>query len=84
MIYDKEDEVQLDVLESEQRHRMRWIASVPIQLSIPSQMITSRVKKTSVRGELVYDDGEIVATSGHGDFLAREVPDWARIPDGEK
>ncbi|QCS44844.1 dihydroorotase family protein [Natrinema versiforme] len=38
--------------------------------------LTGRVKQTFVRGEEVYIDGEIVASPGHGEFLARDVPDW--------
>lgn len=38
--------------------------------------VTGRVEQTYVRGELVADDGEIVADPGHGSFLRREVPDW--------
>lgn len=38
--------------------------------------VTGRVEKTFVRGELVVDDGEIVAEPGHGEFLARDIPDW--------
>ncbi|RJT03376.1 dihydroorotase family protein [Halococcus sp. IIIV-5B] len=38
--------------------------------------VQGRVKKTFVRGELVADDGEIVCEPGHGEFVAREVPDW--------
>lgn len=39
--------------------------------------ITGRVKKTFVRGEQVYDDGEITVDAGYGDFVAREVPNWS-------
>jgi len=39
--------------------------------------VTGRVKKTFVRGTLVADDGEIVATPGHGRYLDCEVPTWA-------
>jgi dihydropyrimidinase len=39
--------------------------------------VTGRVKKTFVRGELVYDDGEILVGPGCGDFVAREVPNWS-------
>jgi dihydropyrimidinase len=38
--------------------------------------VTGRVKKTFVRGELVADDGDIVAEGGHGEFVERERPDW--------
>ncbi|WP_255192098.1 dihydroorotase [Natronobeatus ordinarius] len=38
--------------------------------------VTGRVKQTFVRGELVADDGEIVAEEGHGQFLERESTDW--------
>ncbi|WP_246985323.1 dihydroorotase [Halorientalis marina] len=38
--------------------------------------VTGRVERTFVRGELVADDGEIVADPGHGRFLDRDVPDW--------
>lgn len=38
--------------------------------------VTGRVKKTFVRGTLVADSGDIVAETGHGQFLARELPDW--------
>ncbi len=39
--------------------------------------VTGRVQKTFVRGELVADDGEIVADPGHGQVLDRAVPDWS-------
>ena len=39
--------------------------------------LTGRVKQTFVRGELVADDGEIVADAGHGEFVEREIPDWS-------
>lgn len=38
--------------------------------------VTGRVEKTFVRGELVADDGEIVADPGHGRFVERDRPDW--------
>ncbi|MBP2252466.1 dihydropyrimidinase [Halarchaeum solikamskense] len=38
--------------------------------------VTGRVRKTFVRGELVADDGNIVAEPGHGEFLEREIPEW--------
>ncbi len=39
--------------------------------------MTGRVTQTFVRGELVADDGEIVAENGHGQFVERESTDWA-------
>ena len=42
-----------------------------------SREVTGKVKKTFVRGELVYDDGEIHVDPGYGDFVAREVPNWS-------
>jgi dihydropyrimidinase len=39
--------------------------------------VTGRVQKTFVRGELVADDGDIVGREGHGEFVARERPDWS-------
>lgn len=38
--------------------------------------VTGRVKKTIVRGEVVAEDGEVVAEPGHGRFIEREIPDW--------
>ncbi|GAA0303099.1 dihydroorotase [Halarchaeum salinum] len=38
--------------------------------------VTGRVRKTFVRGELVADDGAIVADPGHGEFLERSIPAW--------
>jgi dihydropyrimidinase len=38
--------------------------------------VDGAVSKTFVRGELVADDGEIVADPGHGTFVERTVPDW--------
>lgn len=38
--------------------------------------VTGRVEKTFVRGELVAEDGEIVAPAAHGQFVERECPDW--------
>ncbi len=40
--------------------------------------VTGRVKKTFVRGELVYDEGEILVDPGYGEFVAREVPNWSK------
>ncbi|RDI69540.1 dihydroorotase [Halopelagius longus] len=40
------------------------------------QKLTGAVDKTFVRGELVADNGHIVAEPGHGHFLERELPDW--------
>lgn len=40
------------------------------------RQVTGRVKQTFVRGELVADEGEIVADPGYGRFLDREIPDW--------
>lgn len=39
--------------------------------------VTGRVRKTLVRGEVVAEDGEIVAEPGHGEFIEREIPDWS-------
>ena len=39
--------------------------------------VTGAVTKTLVRGEVVADDGEIVADPGHGQFIEREIPDWS-------
>ncbi|AQL44773.1 allantoinase (plasmid) [Halorientalis sp. IM1011] len=39
--------------------------------------VTGRVKKTFLRGELIADDGEIVAEPGYGEFIDRDIPDWA-------
>lgn len=39
--------------------------------------LTGRVKKTFVRGELVADEGKIVAEPGYGEFIEREPPNWA-------
>lgn len=38
--------------------------------------VTGRVKRTYCRGELIADDGEIVADPGSGEFVNRERPDW--------
>jgi dihydropyrimidinase len=38
--------------------------------------VTGRVKQTFVRGELVADEGRVVADPGHGRFRKREVPTW--------
>jgi dihydropyrimidinase len=38
--------------------------------------VTGRVRKTYRRGELVADDGEVVADTGSGEFVPRAVPDW--------
>lgn len=38
--------------------------------------VTGRVKQTYVRGELIADEGNIVADPGYGSFLDREVPNW--------
>jgi dihydropyrimidinase len=39
--------------------------------------VTGRVDTTLVRGETVYDDGEIHVPAGYGEFVAREVPNWS-------
>ena len=39
--------------------------------------VTGGVEKTFVRGELVAEGGEIVGDPDHGQFLARDVPDWS-------
>ncbi len=38
--------------------------------------VQGAVKQTFVRGELVADDGEIVANSSPGQFVERETPNW--------
>lgn len=38
--------------------------------------LTGRVEKTFVRGTLVADNGQIVASPGHGQFIERAVPSW--------
>ena len=38
--------------------------------------VTGRVEKTLVRGNLVAEDGDIVAQPGHGEFQRRAVPSW--------
>lgn len=40
--------------------------------------VTGAVEKTFVRGDLVADDGELVAEPGHGEFVKRELPEWGR------
>ncbi len=35
-----------------------------------------RVEKTFVRGEPLADDGDVVGTAGHGEFVKREIPEW--------
>jgi dihydropyrimidinase len=39
--------------------------------------VTGRVTKTFVRGELVAEDGALVADPDVGEFVEREVPDWS-------
>lgn len=39
--------------------------------------VTGRVQQTFVRGTLVADGGELVASPGHGQYLHRDVPNWA-------
>jgi dihydropyrimidinase len=38
--------------------------------------VRGAVEKTFVRGELVADDGEVVAEPGHGEFRHRDPPEW--------
>jgi dihydropyrimidinase len=38
--------------------------------------VEGAVTKTLVRGTLVADDGTIIASPGHGEFIERDVPDW--------
>ncbi|MES3516736.1 MAG: amidohydrolase family protein [Natronomonas sp.] len=38
--------------------------------------VSGAVTKTFVRGNLVAEDGEIVAENGRGNFVQRPVPDW--------
>jgi len=40
--------------------------------------VTGKVLKTFVRGELVADNGDIVAEPGYGEFLVRDIPDWEK------
>ena len=40
--------------------------------------VTGKVVKTFVRGELVADNGDIVAEPGYGEFLVRDIPDWEK------
>jgi dihydropyrimidinase len=40
--------------------------------------VTGRVETTIVRGTVVADGGEIVADSGHGEFVERALPDWTQ------
>jgi len=44
--------------------------------------VTGRVEKTFVRGDLVYDQGEILVEPGYGNFVAREIPNWSDKSDG--
>lgn len=39
--------------------------------------VTGRPTKTIVRGEVVADHGEVVGEPGHGEYVARDVPDWS-------
>jgi len=39
--------------------------------------VTGRVVQTYRRGELVADDGAVVADTGTGTFVSRTVPDWS-------
>ncbi|WP_255152229.1 dihydroorotase [Halorarius halobius] len=39
--------------------------------------VTGAVESTFVRGEPVVEDGELVGTPGHGEFVARDTPDWS-------
>jgi dihydropyrimidinase len=39
--------------------------------------VTGAVTQTLVRGQLVVDDGELVADPGTGRFVERELPDWS-------
>lgn len=39
--------------------------------------VTGRVKQTFVRGECVAKDGNVIGSPGHGQFVAREIPDWS-------
>lgn len=39
--------------------------------------VTGRVAKTLVRGETIVDNGEIVGSPGHGQFIERELPTWS-------
>ena len=40
--------------------------------------LTGKVIKTFVRGELVVDNGDIVAESAYGEFLVRDISDWEK------
>jgi dihydropyrimidinase len=42
--------------------------------------VTGAVEKTFVRGTLVADDGDIVATPGHGSFVHRDPVEWHPLP----
>ncbi|MDZ7702618.1 MAG: amidohydrolase family protein [Halobacteriales archaeon] len=39
--------------------------------------VSGRVTGTYVRGERVVEDGELVGSAGHGEFVERERPDWS-------
>jgi dihydropyrimidinase len=39
--------------------------------------VTGAVTRALVRGQLVVDDGELVADPGTGRFVERELPDWS-------
>jgi dihydropyrimidinase len=39
--------------------------------------VTGTVEQTYVRGERVYEDGEILVEPGYGEFVAREIPNWS-------
>ncbi|ELZ27528.1 amidohydrolase [Halosimplex carlsbadense 2-9-1] len=39
--------------------------------------VSGSVEKTFVRGELVVDDGSVVAETGTGEFVERDLPDWS-------
>ena len=38
--------------------------------------VTGAVTKTLVRGTVVAADGEITGRPGHGEYIARDIPDW--------
>jgi len=39
--------------------------------------VQGAVETTLVRGDVVVEDGDVVGDPGHGEFVARELPDWS-------
>jgi len=38
--------------------------------------VTGRVRKTLLRGEVIAENGKVIASPGYGEYVDRKIPDW--------